>query len=284
MEIVQLVVAGLAVGSVYALAGLSVALVFRTARLFHLVVGEGVALGGLMLAVGLQRGWGWGLLLSTLSGLCFGALLGILAEKLRNREVAEMVVALLGLSLAVKNLFLVSFGPTSRPVPSMWPGVLRLGEVVVNRSYLLTLLLASVLVAGLLLFFDKTRLGRRVEALAEDQEAARVLGIPAARLQFCSFLAAGLVGSLAGLLLAPVYYPSPTLGNLLLLKAVTAAIVGGLLNPAGAVTGGFLLALGESLGAFYLSAYRDALTYAFMLWLLVFFPGGLFRDPAATRV
>lgn len=283
-QVLQLLASGLAMGGVYALAGLSVALVFRAARLFHLLVGEGLALGGLALAVGQGAGFAGGLALALLSGLALGGLLVGMARWFQGREVAEVIVAFLGLSLALKNALLLVFGPASRFVASPWPGVVRLGEVALNRTYLLVFLSVLLLVGLTFYLLERTWVGRRVEAVAEDLQAARALGLPAFRLQAWALLGAGVLGALGGALLAPLYYPSPTLGYLLLLKAVTAAIVGGLLSPWGAVLGGLFLGLAESFGGFFLSAYRDALAFGLMLLLLVFFPKGVVRERAQARV
>jgi branched-chain amino acid transport system permease protein len=282
VQLFQLGASGLAVGGVYALAGLSVALVYRAARLFHLLVGEGLALGGLAMAV--AGAWERGILLAFLSGLALGGVLVLLARWLRDREVAEVIVAFLGLSLALKNAFILLFGPASRPAPAPWPGVWVVGEVAVNRTYLVVLGAVALLVALAFYLLERTWIGRRLEAVAEDPVAARVLGLPASLLQGLALLLAGVLGGMAGALLAPLYYASPTLGYLLLLKAVTAAIVGGLLSPLGAVVGGIALGLAESFGGFFASAYRDALVFGLMLLLLVFFPKGVVRERTQTRV
>jgi branched-chain amino acid transport system permease protein len=133
-------------------------------------------------------------------------------------------------------------------------------------------------------FLVRTRPGTAMRATAMDAEAARLVGISPRRMSLAVFVLASVLGAAGGVVLAPLQAPDPQIGVALGLKGFTAAVLGGLDNPAGAVAGGLVLGLLEAMGAGYLpSGYQDAVAYTLLVVVLLSRPTGLLRPVAAAR-
>jgi branched-chain amino acid transport system permease protein len=132
-----------------------------------------------------------------------------------------------------------------------------------------------VTMLSLWLLGDKTQVGKAMRACAMDQEAAQLVGIPAARMVMLSFALSGLLGGLAGAIVAPLAMGLYNMGIMLGLKGFAAAILGGIGNPMGAVLGGVLLGVLESIGAGIRSEFKDAIAFGVMLVVLLAKPTGL---------
>jgi len=185
----------------------------------------------------------------------------------------------------IEGVTLVAFGTQPRIAEPFTEGVLRFGGVNLQRQYLWVAAAATVAVAAVWFFLARTTLGKAMRGVAMDRDAARLMGISPGRMSLLVFTLAAALGAIGGVALAPIQHPDPGIGIALGLKGFTAAVIGGLDWPAGAVVGGLLLGVAESVAAGYLpSGYKDAVAYGLLVLLLVARPTGLLRAVRTVRV
>ena len=162
---------------------------------------------------------------------------------------------------------------------------IRLGEVTLLPQNLWVMGGTAVLVLGVHLFFNHTLLGKAILACSCNRTAAQLVGINVGRMLLVAYGLSALLGAMAGVLVAPITYSSYDAGVMLGLKGFAAAILGGLGNPMGAVAGGLVLGLVESLAAGLISSgYKDAIAFVILLLVLFLRPGGIFGRASAERV
>jgi branched-chain amino acid transport system permease protein len=134
------------------------------------------------------------------------------------------------------------------------------------------------------LFFERTLLGKKMQATSQDKEMASLLGIPVARMIMLTFMYSSALGGLAGILVAPILFVSVGMGSSIALKAFAASIVGGFGNVTGAIIGGLALGVVETFGAAYISVpYKDAFAFIVLVIFLLFRPQGLFGEKVAEK-
>jgi branched-chain amino acid transport system permease protein len=220
-------------------------------------------------------------------------LLGVAVQKFLLSPVMEadtvlpqgQVLLTVGLGLVLSNLALLLFTANYRSVPVSYASKtiywdLKLGGQTISLSFsypfLVAFCIAGVLGASLFIFLAKTDTGRMIRATAQDKRAASLMGINTKRVTYITFgLGAALVGA-AGALLDPVYYLYPQIGGPFTSKAFVITILGGLGDIPGAVLGGLVLGLAESLGSVYISlGYKDAFGFIIFVLVLIFMPRGL---------
>lgn len=288
----QVVIAGVLLGGLYALIGLGMSLVMGVLRIINLAHGE------LMMVAMYITYTAFTLLhldpyLSLLIVLPVLFLLGAAIQKFLIGRVTEVesilpenqVLLTVGIGLVLSNLALVAFSADYRSVPVSYAGKTlyfepKLGGQTISLSFSVPLLVAfgvaTALAAVLFTFLSRTDLGRMIRATAQDKRAAALLGIDTRRVSWITFgLGSALVGA-AGTLLAPIYYVFPEIGGPFTLKAFIITVLGGMGNIAGAVLGGLVLGLAESLGAVYVSlGYKDAIGFVIFVLTLIFLPKGL---------
>jgi branched-chain amino acid transport system permease protein len=196
---------------------------------------------------------------------------------LRNAHMVTLIMVTVGISVALRGLAQVIWGADSYPLPPFSHAEpLTLGGATIDPQSLWVLGVAAVTGVGLTLFFRYTTAGRAMTACALSPLAARLAGIRVERMNMWAFALAGGVGAIAGSVLAPIALPSFDVGTSLALKGFCAAILGGIGNNTGALLGGLLVGLLESLGAGYISSgYKDAIAFLALLIVLVLRPSGL---------
>jgi branched-chain amino acid transport system permease protein len=272
----------------YALVGLGIALVFQVTGVINFAQGHFVMLGALTFAILMENGVG--LLPAAALALAGTTAVGFLLERLviapaRAEQTDRLIILTIGASIVIEGVTLVAFGTQPRVAEPFSAGVLRLGGVSLERQYLWVAAAAAVAVAGVWFFLTRTTLGKAMRGVAMDREAARLMGISPSRMSLLVFTLAATLGALGGVALAPIQHPDPGIGVALGLKGFTAAVIGGLDSPAGAVAGGLLLGVAESVAAGYLSSgYKDAVAYGVLVLLLLARPTGLLRAVRAVRV
>jgi branched-chain amino acid transport system permease protein len=162
---------------------------------------------------------------------------------------------------------------------------LRIAGATILPQSVLVLLCASAIVVGLWLFVERTMLGKAVIATAANRLAARLIGIDTRKLIDFSFAVSAAIGAIAGILITPITLTSYDAGTVLALKGFAAAMLGGMGSAVGAVAGGLMLGMLESLSAGYISSsYKDAVAFIVILVVLVFMPQGLFGRARMERV
>lgn len=277
--IVQAVVNGLVLGMLYMLMAIGFTMAFGIMRVVNFAHGEFYMIGAFV-AFFVVTLWDVPYVLSIVAAGLATAALGALIERtvfkrFYGDELNGMIVAL-GLSIILQNLALIAWGPTPRSFASPFGGVLSLGPLVFPNERLFALGAAVLLVLGFWLVMARTQIGRAMRALSQDKEAALMQGIRANRVYPLAFAMAVGLAAVAGALMAPIFSVSPFAGHTPMLKAFVVVILGGLGSVPGAVVGGLMLGLIESLAGTLLSAMMaDILQLALVIGLLLFRPWGL---------
>jgi branched-chain amino acid transport system permease protein len=271
-ELAQYLATGLVVGGVYALIGLGFVIVYSVTRIVNFAQGEFVMLGALVMVSLVDRGLGLAaaLVVTVLAVAGVGAVLERVAiHPLRHAPPLTVLILTIGASIALRGAALVVWGtdPFALPAFSAGPPV-RLAGAVIVRQGLWILGVAAVVFAALWAFFNRTYAGSAVRACAVSPRGARLMGIRVDRTFLLAFALSGALGAIAGVVIAPMTYATYDMGLMLGLKGFVAAVLGGLVSPAGAIAGGFLLGVLESLSAGLLSSgYKDAVAFVILIGL-----------------
>src|SRR5262245_36776197 len=281
-DILQLLVAGLATGGIYALVAIGFTLLWQTSHTIHFEQGEFVMLPAFFVLIGMRY---FGLSLwpavapgtvvaVAVRGLEFTRL--ILALRIRH-GVLPLVIATIGLAILFKEALREFYGADAQPFPPMVAAadVTVLGVAFALQS-LVVLAISIAAVVALQLFLNGTRTGRCMQASAQNPTVARLLGIPVERMILYTFLINAALVTLASLLITPIYLAKFTNGEWLGLYAFIAAIVGGFNQVRGAIVGGLLLGVIDNFAAAYLSSqYRMAIPLLILILVILFRPQGL---------
>jgi branched-chain amino acid transport system permease protein len=214
-------------------------------------------------------------------------LLGGLVERLtihpaRRASPVTLIIITIGLDIAVRGIALLVWGTDPYPLPPFTPGPpLRVGGAVITRQGLWILATTALILAFLYLFFERTYLGKTLRACAINPLSARLSGIRPERMSLVAFALSAGLGAMAGIVVAPLTLVSYDMGLHLGLRGFVAAIMGGLVNPAGAVVGALLLAVLENLaGGLLRAAYKETVAFLVLFLILFFRPQGIFgRGP-----
>lgn len=287
--IIQLLVAGLSTGSIYALVGLGLVLAFKGTGVLNFAHGELVALGAyvaLFLTVFFKLPYWQVLFLS----LVIMALIGALFERVLIRPLMRapsftVVVATMAIGLMIKNALRLSWQEMIATLPSPLDNlVFRIGEVNINPQYLWIIFCSISITALLALFFRKNLTGKALQAVAQNQEAARLMGIRVSLVFPLTFAISSVLAALAGILFGPVVGIQPELGSIIL-KGFVAAILGGFNSLLGVVVGGLLLGVLETFGgAFIGGTFKDVTAFVILMAVLLLRPNGIFGKAETRRV
>ena len=210
----------------------------------------------------------------------------VIVDPLIRHGVIPMVIATLGLSIGVKQLTKAGVTAQAMPFNSPFPdGLLALGEFKVSYADIGTLLMAGLIVIGLQLFLNRTVTGRAMQAVAQNTDAAKVLGINVQRMVLYVFLINAVLAVVAALLVTPTYLAKFDMGESIGLKAFYAAIIGGFNQTRGALLGGVLVGVLENLTGAYISpAYKEGVALLLFLVVIIFRPEGLLGKAEERKV
>jgi len=289
-DLIQLIVSGTATGAIYALAALGFTLLWQAAGVINFAQGEFVMLGGVLAVFGIRWG-GLPLPAAVLLAVALTTLVGVAVDRLtirpvRGRSVIALIIITIGVSIVLRGTAMLLFGKDTYSLPPFSGGepLALWGASVVPQSLWVCGITFGTLIA-MKLYFDRTISGKAMLACACDRKAASLMGINVDTMVTLSFAFSALMGALGGAILAPITLTSYDVGILLGLKGFAACILGGLGNPFGAVAGGVILGILESLAAGLISSgYKDAVAFVILLALLVVRPTGLFGARSAERV
>ena len=218
--------------------------------------------------------------------LLFGALFNLAVYyPLRNRGFHPVIISTIGASILLENGVLAAYGPRPQTLPSFFSFQgFSVGPIFFDSQYLLILGVTVVMVTLQYLFFERTLLGKKMQATSQDKEMASLLGIPVALMIMLTFIYSSALGGLAGILVAPILFVSVGMGSSIALKAFAASIIGGFGDVTGAIVGGLALGVVETFGAAYISVpYKDAFAFIVLVVFLLFRPQGLFGEKVAEK-
>jgi branched-chain amino acid transport system permease protein len=285
----QLLFTGLGVGSIYALVALGFVLIYRATNVVNFAQGDFAMLGAfsmVVLCVDLQLPYWLGILVTLSVMLVFGALFNFAVYyPLRNRGFQPVIISTIGASILLENGILAAYGPRPQTLPGLFsfPGF-SVGSIFFDSQYLLILGVTVVVVTLQYFFFERTLLGKKMQATSQDKEMASLLGIPVALMMMLTFMYSSALGGLAGILVAPILFVSVGMGSSIALKAFAASIIGGFGDVTGAIVGGLALGVVETFGAAYISVpYKDAFAFIVLVLFLFFRPQGLFGEKVAEK-
>ncbi|TCU64078.1 amino acid/amide ABC transporter membrane protein 1 (HAAT family) [Bradyrhizobium sp. R2.2-H] len=288
-EFLQFLFSGLTIGATYALAALGFTIIYNASNVINFAQGEFIMLGGMLAVYFTDAGLPMpvALPLAVLIPAIAGALMARLTiEPIKGAETVTLIIVTIGASLVIRGLIQVWLGKASHGLPAFSgeKPIRLLGATLMPQS-LWVLGVSALLVLALWYFFNRTLTGKAMLATSFNRVAAELVGINTGWVLFMSFsLSAGL-GALGGILVTPITLTSFDAGIMFGLKGFVAAVVGGLGNGLGAVVGGLLVGVIEAFGAGYLSsAYKDAIPFVLILFILFFMPRGLFGVKITDRV
>ena len=288
----QYLLNGLPIGAIYALIALGYSLIYASAGVLNWAQGD-MAMLGAYVAYTLSRIVGLGFLPSMVAAMACAALVGALIERgvlrpLRRRgsPAINLIIATLGISMILRNLALVVWGPNPELFPSpVGSRTVSIGSLNLLPQNLLIVGVAIFLMLLLQYFLRFTREGKALRAVAQDRMAASLMGIVAQRSDSVAFAASAGLGAAAGILIAPLFFVTFDMGAVIGIKGFVAAVVGGLGSIPGAIAGGFVLGITEALaGGKISSGYRDAISFGVLILVLWLRPSGLFSRVNRVKV
>ena len=303
----QQIINGLVLGSMYALVALGYTMVYGIINLINFAHGEVLMVGALTswTIIGLMKDAmpgtpGWVVLIVAMVISCVvAAALNFVIEKvayrpLRNSPKLAPLITAIGVSILLQTLAMIIWKPNYKPYPTLLPSTpFDIGGAVITPTQIMILGLTAVSLATLMYLVNHTRLGRAMRATAENPRVAGLMGVKPDMVISATFIIGAILATIAGMMYASNYGTvQHTMGFLPGLKAFTAAVFGGIGNLAGAVVGGILLGLIESIGSGYIgtltggllgSHYSDIFAFIVLIIVLTLRPSGLLGERVADR-
>jgi len=280
VELLQQIINGAAIGGVYVLIALGLTTVFGILGIAHFAHGSVSMFGG-YLTFFLVVQWGMPLLAAIACSLIVGFLLGILIEILAYRPVRgaspiNAFIVALGLTMMVEGLNLEFFGHEQVVIPTNLDRIFTFSGVTITELRLYVILSAAFLILTMTLFVEKTKTGQAIRAVAENRDAAILMGVNVTTIPLVVFAISTALGVCAGVMVGSLFAIAPGIGENLVVKGFAVLILGGLGSIPGAIVGGLVLGITEALAAGFLSsAYKDVIAFVVMILVLLFRPQGL---------
>ena len=290
IDFLQILLSGIAVGSSYALMGLGMVLIYKSSEVPNFAQGE-MALLPVFVAYMILETYGFPLYVALPGALIFAVLLGCFLEfavirRAKEPNVIGLIIITIGLEMILLGFVSWKFGADQRSMPfpiSPYDSV-EIGGIFISSLDLLTLVVALVLMLTLFLFFRFSKLGVAMKATQQNENAARLMGIKTNRIRMMSWGISSLVGTVAGLLIAPVIMEPYMMWDPML-KGFAGAVVGGMTSLPGAVFGAYIVGIVEHLFAGYVSMeFKSVVAFAVIVLVLCIKPSGLFARHYVKKV
>ncbi|HBA86680.1 MAG TPA: branched-chain amino acid ABC transporter permease [Geobacter sp.] len=289
-QITQFVISGLATGAIYALIGLSFAIIFNSTGIINFAQGEFVMLGGVMTIFSLNV-LHLPLIAAIAVAVAATTVVGVVFERLairplKNATPLALIIITIGASILIRGVVMLVWGKDTQALPAFSGNdpISVVGATLLPQ-HLWIFGVTVLVIVGCRLFFHHTISGKAMRACSFNRRAANLVGISVGRMVLFSFVISAAVGSLAGVIIAPLTMTAYDVGVMLGLKGFCAAIMGGMGSGLGTVLGGLILGTLESLGAGLISSgYKDAIAFFILLLILFIRPQGLFKKGETERV
>ena len=290
-NLIQTLISGLSLGSIYALIALGYTMVYGIAKMLNFAHGDVIMVGAYSGIVAVAQ-LGLSPWVTGIVSIAVCAVLGVVIEfcaykPLRQAPPLSVLITAIGVSYLLQNASLLLFGSQQIAYPTLLKlPMLTVGGVQVDGITLLTLAVTAALMAALTLFIDRTKLGKAMRAVSEDKDAATLMGINVDRTITLTFAIGSALAAFASMFYGMTYvYIKPTTGAMPGIKAFTAAVFGGIGSIPGAMVGGILLGLIEQMSKTYISTlWADAIVFAVLVAVLVVKPTGLLGKPMQEKV
>ena len=291
MEFLTQIINGLSTGGMYALVAIGYTMVYGIAKMINFAHGE-IIMVGAYLAYVMTTMVQAPIIVSVLVAIAGCALLGVVTEKvaykpLRNSGSLAVLITAIGVSYLLQNLFLILFGSAARTFPQYMPsGTVSFFGAHITYVALLSLILTFICTGLLLLFINKTKLGKAMRAVSEDRGAAELMGINVNTTISLTFAIGSGLGAIAGIIYGMSYsLINPYLGAMLGIKDFIAAVLGGIGSIPGAMVGGLIIGVAEAFTISYISsAFSDAVVFGILIFILLVKPAGLFCQNMREKV
>jgi branched-chain amino acid transport system permease protein len=289
-QLAQFILSGLTTGSIYALIALGFCIVHNATGIVNFTQVDFVSLGGLVMYT-LLLSWGLPLGVALPFSIAAVMVVGGLVQRLtiepaRSKEIIVLIFITIGVSIFLRGVFKVLWGKNQMALPSFsgeTPFVILGATVLPQSLWIFGVTLAVVVL--LHLFFGKTRVCKAMRAVSFNSRAAQLMGISVDRMVLLAFAMSGGLGAVAGIIIVPITTLSYDIGVILGLKGFAAAVLGGYGNSVGAIVGGLVLGVVESLCAGAISStYKDVIAFALLLLVLFVKPSGLLGFGERERV
>lgn len=288
-EFIQYLFTGITIGATYALVALGFTLIYNSSHVINFAQGEFLMIGG-MATVSLT-GMGMPMPLAIVLAVLLAGVIGIALQRFaiapaKKADVVTLIIITIGASIFIRGAAQLVWGKQYHVMPNFSTDkpILAFGAVLNSQSFWV-LGIGTVLVVSLVWFFSRTMTGKAILATSMNKDAARLVGIRTQMVLMLAFMLSALLGSIAGIIVAPITFTSYDIGIMLGLKGFVAAALGGLGSGTGAVVGGLLLGVVEAMTAGYISSdYKDAVAFSMILLVLFFMPRGLFGSRVVERV
>lgn len=287
----QQVFNGLIVGSLYCLIAIGLTMIFGVMRISNFAHGDFSMLGAYIALyfIAVVSGWfGWiGSLVAAAIGV---GIIGFFVERFLFRRLLtrwtdiDIIMLSIGLFILLENGARLVFGPTPKMIPDPF-GNTSVNLLVVSTSTLrlLSFVISCVAIFLLQLFLIKTKVGVAIRATSQNRNAALLMGINISFIYSLTFVVGSALAGFGGVLYGTIFAIFPTMGAMPTLKAFAVTILGGMGNIRGAIFGGFILGVAETLGGNYISMqYKNAIGFIMIILVLLFIPNGLFGEKQRT--
>jgi branched-chain amino acid transport system permease protein len=289
-QILQYTLSGLSTGAIYALIGIGFSIIYNSTGIINFAQGEFVMLGGMLTLFFLDT-LKLPLWLAIPSAVAATTMAGVLFERLAIRPLLKptpinLVIITIGGSILLRGLSMLLWDKDTHALPPFsGEDPIAIGGATILPQHLWILGVTLVIIAANKFYFYYTISGKAMRACAYNRRAAGLVGIDVRRMVLFSFMISSAMGSVAGIIVAPLTMTAYDVGIMLGLKGFCAAIIGGMSSGVGTVAGGLILGVLESLGAGLISSgYKDAIAFIILLLILFIRPRGLFGKAQSERV
>ena len=291
---IDLVIIGLSTGMVYALVALGISLIYSGLDIVHFAHGE-IYMIGAFIGLMLFRHLGIGYVPTLLLAVVLTGMVGVLIERVFYRRLTSagggytvagmgMIIAGFGMSIVLQNVAYLIWGPKPLPFPVPYGRPVEIGNLALPMSYVWIVATALILMFVLNLLLKKTMIGLAIRAVAHNKDIAYLSGVNVPLMISLIFGIGCALGAAAGVLIGPINYVQVLMGISVLIKAFAAAVVGGFGSLPGAVLGGLLVGVIESLGAGYVSGtYKDIYAFVLLIFVLMVKPSGILGVEAKVK-
>jgi len=286
----QFLFSGLTVGAVYALVGIGFNITYNATSIINLAQGEFVVIGGLMMWF-FSESLHLPFFLSVALTIFTAGFVGLLMERLtikplKNPDLLLMIMITIAVSIVLRGVLMLEFGKEPYVYPAFTEGdPVNIYGAIIQQQALWVIGITGFCIVLLFLFFKKTIVGKAMLACAVNPTAAKLVGINVSRMVMLSFILSAIVGAIGGMAITPISLMEYDKGPMLGVKGFCAAIMGGLGSNRGAVIGGFMIGVLESMTAGYIhSGSKDAVALIILLMILFFKPAGIFVSKTVLQL
>ncbi len=292
MDFIKYLITGISLGSVYAIIALGYTMVYGIAKMLNFAHGDVIMVGGYMTFI-FMNSMGIPAIVAVIGAMAVCTVLGMLIERVAYKPLREasslaVLITAIGVSYLLQNLALIIWGSTPKSFPSVVsidPITLPAG-ITISGETIVTVGVSALIMIALTLFINKSKLGHAMQAVAEDKGAAQLMGINVNATISITFAIGSALAAVAGALLCSSYpLLQPTTGAMPGIRAFVAAVFGGIGSIPGAMLGGVLLGVIESLTKAYISTeLSDAVVFAMLIVVLLVKPTGLLGKKISEKV